>query len=90
MKLVLGYILAFSNMALFAQTQALSHLVYKIRHPETRSEHFRQALETIGEYLALNVLEELEMQETTVQTLTGKEATHQLLNEMPVLITILR
>lgn len=81
--------IAFNRSAL-AQTQALSQLVYEIRNPHTNSALFRHDLETIGEYLALNVLEEMSTQETTIQTLTGAQATHRLIDETPVLVTILR
>jgi len=90
MKIFMLFIFLITNMTAFAKTQALSQLVYEIRNPETDSAHFRQALEKIGEYLALDVLQELSTQEKTVQTLTGGEARHQLVNETPVLITILR
>lgn len=75
---------------LFGQSQALSQLVYEIRNPSTDSFHFRQALEKIGEHLAREVLEELDTKETAIQTLTGVEAKHTLVDEMPILVTILR
>ncbi len=80
----------FPEIAGLHQTQAFNQLIYEIRDPQTGSERFRKALETIGEYLALNVLEELSSQEATIQTLTGGEATHRLIRETPVLVTILR
>ena len=82
--------LFFSSMSLFAGPQALSELVYEIRNPQTDSAHFRQALEKIGEQLALNVLDELHTKEMAIQTLTGVEANHLLVDEVPVLVTILR
>lgn len=85
---VLGF-LAFSA-AVFAQSQALSQLVYKIRDPQTNRAQFRRTLEKIGENLALNVLEELDTKEVAIQTLTGIEAKHLLVDETPVLVTILR
>jgi uracil phosphoribosyltransferase len=78
------------NMVAFGQNQAINQLVYEIRNPQTDSVHFRKALEKIGEYLALNVLEELNTSEKTIQTLTGVNATHQIVDETPVLVTILR
>ncbi len=84
------FLLTLFTAAAFAQTQALSQLVYEIRNPQTDAAHFRQAVEKIGEYLALNILEELSAQETAIKTLTGAEAKHQLIDEMPVLVTILR
>jgi uracil phosphoribosyltransferase len=77
-------------MSVFSNTQAINQLVYEVRNPQTNSVQFRKALEKIGEYLALNVLEELSTEESTIRTLTHAEATHRLINETPVLITILR
>lgn len=77
-------------MSIFAWPQALSELVYEIRNPDTDAVNFRQALEKIGEHLALDVLGELDTKEVAVQTLTGAEAKHFLVDEVPVLVTILR
>lgn len=85
----LGAFLCLHGIA-WGQPQALNQLVYEIRHPETDAVHFRRALEKIGENLALDVLEELNTREISVQTLTGAEAKHSLLEENPVLVTILR
>jgi uracil phosphoribosyltransferase len=84
------YIFLLSSVSIFAGPQALSELVYEIRDPGTESARFQLALEKIGEYLALDVLEELDKKEVVVETLTGEEATHLLVDETPVLITILR
>lgn len=78
------------HITVFSQSQALNQLVYEIRNPQTGRVPFRQALETIGEYLALQVLEELDTEKRFIQTLTGAEAKHNLLTESPVLVTILR
>jgi uracil phosphoribosyltransferase len=80
----------FSSLSLFAGTQALSERVYQIRDPKTDSAHFRQALEKIGEQLGYAVLEELNTKEVRIETLTGIEAQHTLLDEAPVLVTVLR
>ncbi len=90
MKMLALFIFLITNMTAFAQPKALGQLVYEIRNPQTDSAHFRQALEKIGEYLALSVLQELSAHEVTIQTLTGVEAKHQLLDETPILVTILR
>ena len=90
MKLVFFFACLVSTTSINAQPQALSQLVYEIRNPETDSSHFRHAVEKIGEYLALDVLEDLSTQEVTVTTLTGVEAKHTIVNETPVLVTILR
>lgn len=89
MKLVICCLLM-SCISVFAQSQAMNELVYKIRDPSTDSAMFRTALEKIGEYLAQDVLEELHAQEVAVQTLTGVEAKHRIVDEVPVLVTILR
>lgn len=68
----------------------LNQLVYEIRNPETKGEDFRKALEKIGEYLALEVMDLLEQKRVDVETLTHASATHLLLEEQPVLVTILR
>jgi uracil phosphoribosyltransferase len=73
-----------------ANTQALEQLVYEIRDPQTNSVHFRDVLEKIGEYLALDVLKELSTVEKSIRTETGAVAQHKLVNEIPVLVTILR
>jgi uracil phosphoribosyltransferase len=68
----------------------LSHLVHDIRDPNTDKKHFRDALEKIGEYLALEVLQDLHTKKVEIETLTGAKAVHVLCDEDPVLITILR
>ncbi len=78
------------HVAMYGQSQAIERLVYEIRDPKTDSAHFRKALESIGEYLALQALEELEGHERRVTTLTGVEAVHYLVDEKPVLATIMR
>lgn len=88
MKSAVLLLVLFSS--LHAGSQALSHRVYELRDPKTQPAQFRQALESIGEYLALEILEELDTQEASIETLTGQEAKHTLANETPVLITILR
>ena len=79
-----------TGLQIFAGPQALSELVYEIRDPRTDSASFREALEKIGEYLALHVLDEMNTKEVAIQTLTGVEAKHLLVDEVPVLVTILR
>jgi uracil phosphoribosyltransferase len=74
---------------LFAAT-TLGQLVYEIRDPKTGPAHFRQALEKIGEYLALEVADACTTKEAAIQTVNGVEAKHHLINETPVVVTILR
>lgn len=85
-----GFGLILMASALFSQPQALSERVFEIRNPSTDAAHFRIALEKIGETLAMDVLEELHTEEVSIQTLTGTEAKHALVDETPVLVTILR
>lgn len=87
---VLAYAFLLFGMSVFAGSQALSELVYEIRNPETDSASFRLAVEKIGEILAVDVLEELDTKEVAIQTLTGAEAKHIVVDEVPVLVTILR
>lgn len=77
-------------MTAFAGPQAINELVYEIRNPDTNAASFRQALEKIGEILAFDALEELSQKEVDIQTLTGSKATHFIVDEIPVLVTILR
>jgi uracil phosphoribosyltransferase len=67
-----------------------ANLIYQIRDPQTNSADFRDALEKIGEYMAIQVASELDTQEFTIKTLTGVEAKETLITETPVLVTMLR
>lgn len=80
----------FSTIGLFGHSQAIHELVYQIRNPQTEPAVFRKSLKKIGEYLALEVLEKLDKKETVVETLLGTKAHHLLVDESPVLVTILR
>ncbi len=83
------WILLFMMIAT-AYTQSLSQLTFEIRDPQTKAPRFRECLEKIGEYLALDVINSLPTKEVEVRTLTGGIATHSLISEPPVLVTILR
>lgn len=88
--LSLFFILVMTPIMSFGESQMLNQLVYKIRDPKTESSDFRNCLEKIGEYVSLKVLQELETEEKNIITLTGRETSHPLLKENPVLVTILR
>jgi uracil phosphoribosyltransferase len=75
---------------IFGHRLIFDQLVFAIRDPQTKAGDFRGSLEKIGEYLALEVLQELPTEGKTVQTLTGAKADHHLVKEKPVLFTILR
>lgn len=93
-----GLIIIFHLLVATAQLQAetykdrtsLNQLVYEIRKPQTNSHAFRCALEKIGEYMALEVLEDLNKKEIDIQTSTGGIANHKISAEDPVLVTVLR
>jgi uracil phosphoribosyltransferase len=72
------------------QRRGLEHLVYEIRDPMTGPKLFRESLEKIGEYLALEVQEDLTKKTQSIKTLLGETATHDLCDEKPVIVTILR
>lgn len=65
-------------------------LIFDIRNPKTAPSKFRDSLESIGEYLALDVVAALPKKEVCVQTMTGENSTHFLPDEIPILVTILR
>lgn len=69
---------------------AINQLVYQIRNPETKGPQFRDALEKIGEYLGIQAMDRLNVARVDVQTLTNTVATHFLVEEQIVLVTILR
>jgi uracil phosphoribosyltransferase len=78
------------QLGVHGQNRALDQYVFEMRDPKTDSARFRYSLKKIGEYLALDILDELEAEEKTVRTLTGVDATHLVIREIPVLVTILR
>ncbi len=90
MKKVLFIFFLLSSVAIYSQNAILDQLIFEIRNPQTDSVCFRNALEKIGEYLALDVACELDTKESRVHTLTDADAVHHLIDENPVLVTILR
>lgn len=77
------------SISLFANP-TLESLIYKIRDPNTGKQEFRSSLKKIGEYLALEVSNDLNTSKQKIMTLTQKEAEHNIVNEDIVLVTILR
>lgn len=87
--LALALLLALSPLQ-SKERKFLEHLLYEIRDPATGPKQFRESLEKIGEYLALEIREELEHKTRSIKTLTGETSEHDLCDEKPVIITILR
>lgn len=86
------FILAICSIHLsyaFSQNM-MDSLIYEIRDPQTQKKAFRECLEKIGELLAYDIKQALPTQEASIETLTGHKATHNLVCQNPVLITILR
>jgi uracil phosphoribosyltransferase len=78
------------TVSFFPKNLALDPLLYNLRDPQTTSYVFRDTLEKIGEYLALEVLSHLDNETVEIKTLTGGVAKHKIISENPVLVTILR
>jgi uracil phosphoribosyltransferase len=87
--LAIALLLAISTVQC-KERRVLEHLVYEIRDPSTGPKLFRDTLEKIGEYLALDIQEELSQKPKSIKTLSGMSATHDLCDEKPVIVTILR
>jgi len=90
MKISAFFISILLASAAYTETQALSELIYQIRDPKTDAPHFRESLKSIGRCMAYQVLEHLPTKTSSIETLTGEIATHSVLAENPVLVTILR
>ena len=71
-------------------TILLERLVYTLRNPTTPRAQFRETLEKTGEYLGSCVADLLPSKEQEITTELGARTHHLLLEEQPVLITILR
>lgn len=57
----------------------VEQLICKIRHPDTNRREFRESLEKIGEFVALEISNYLETVPKTVRTLLNEDATHDVL-----------
>lgn len=75
---------------LCANHPAMEQELYTLREPSSDRKTFRAAMKRVGEYLALEVSKDLDIQTVTVETILGMEAKHELLSEDVVLVTILR
>lgn len=91
MKKILSILLFVTALASAReQSYYLDQLVFQLRDPSTSSQHFRETLEKIGEFLGFQIMERLEKEEVEIETLTRYTVSHPVLTETPVLITILR
>ncbi len=77
------FVSAFSN-------PILESLIYKIRDPQTDKKEFRECLEKIGEYIAIDVANNLKTKKQNIKTVLQTQAEHNLVDENIVLLTILR
>lgn len=68
----------------------LENYLYKLRDPQTKRKEFREILEKTGEYLAIEISNELEKKIVSVRTLNDVETVHRIVKEDPILITVLR
>ncbi|NGX38621.1 MAG: Uracil phosphoribosyltransferase [Chlamydiae bacterium] len=75
---------------LIAHHPAMEKELFTLREPATDRKAFRASMKKVGEYLALEVSKDLDIKPMTVETVLGVEATHNLVSEDIVLVTILR
>ncbi len=75
---------------IFAYHPALEKELYTLRVPSTDRKSFRRSMKKTGEYLALEVSKDLSTKQTSIETVLGVEAQHELIDEEVVLVTILR
>lgn len=68
----------------------LEYHLYKVRDPQTKRAEFRAHMIKIGEHLALAIANTLPTHEVKIETCLKESATHSLLNDSIVVITILR
>lgn len=78
------------STALMASNPAMEGLLFKLRDPATGRAGFRKSMKKVGEYLALDVAQDLQTEEKSIETVLGVEATHNLIKDKVVLVTILR
>ncbi|MBS0615566.1 MAG: uracil phosphoribosyltransferase [Verrucomicrobia bacterium] len=88
--LILTLVVATLQAQVRNERTELHHLVYAIRDPETGPQEFRHSLKKIGEYLALEVLQNCPKKEVEVRTLTNAPASHVICDDKPILVTIMR
>ncbi|HEU64470.1 MAG TPA: uracil phosphoribosyltransferase [Chlamydiae bacterium] len=88
-KFILFFFIQIISVSLFSNP-ILESLVYKIRDPDTDKKEFREYLEKIGEYIAIDVAKDLKTKKQNIETVMGTLAEHNIVDENIVLLTILR
>ena len=88
-KVILFFFIQIISVSLFSNP-ILESLVYKIRDLNTDKKEFREYLEKIGEYIAIDVAKDLKTKTQNIKTIMQVEAEHNLVDENIVLVTILR
>jgi len=88
-KIILFFFIQIISVSLFSNP-ILESLVYKIRDPNTDKKEFREYLEKIGEYIAIDVAKNLNTKKQNIKTIMQVEAEHNFVDEDIVLVTILR
>jgi len=88
-KVILFFFIQIISVSLFSNP-ILESLVYKIRDPNTQKKEFREYLEKIGEYIAIDVAKDLNTKKQNIKTVMQTDAEHNLVDENIVLVTILR
>lgn len=68
----------------------LEHLIFKLRDPATDRKAFRETLEKVGEHLGIEIARDLKTTARSITTLMGEEAVHQVVEQDPLLMPILR
>ncbi|NGX53244.1 MAG: Uracil phosphoribosyltransferase [Candidatus Anoxychlamydiales bacterium] len=88
-KVILFFFIQIISVSLFSNP-ILESLVYKIRDPDTDKKEFREYLEKIGEYVAIDVAKDLNTKKQNIETVMQVKAEHNFVDEEIVLVTILR
>ncbi|NGX62974.1 MAG: Uracil phosphoribosyltransferase [Candidatus Anoxychlamydiales bacterium] len=89
-KFILFFFIQIISIFSLFSNPILESLVYKIRDPNTDKKEFREYLEKIGEYIALDIAKDLKTKKQNIQTVMQVDAEHNIVDENIVLVTILR
>jgi uracil phosphoribosyltransferase len=84
------FIITSNIAAAHITTPVMEELVYKIRDPNTDRKDFRRSMKKIGEFIGIEIAKELDTKEKKITTILNEEATHNVIDENIVIITIFR